>query len=390
NGVRPQRSKEQSHDYRYFPDPDLPPLVLSEEFIAQEQAQLPELPAAKRERFMAQYALSVNDADVLTGDRAVADYYEAVVHAGADAKLGANWVINEVLADAKTHEEQLRVPPGALAQLIGLVRGGTLSQQAAKRVFAEVAEHGGEPRNVAEALGVVQVLDSGVVAGWVTEVLGAHPHEVVRYKQGETKLMPFFVGQVMKVSRGKADPKLAQHLHHILGRHRHVARHVVVGKVPPCILEDHLERPTPALALGQVHHPAEQPATGPDAEQRGRNDGVEMRVARRVILEDQLLRLFRVGVAQVGLEAALPVAVAQGSGTRREDQLTGHEKVVGHGVGCQVREVAEPEGAQRIGRREIEDLLAHVPGVTVPPDRGVLLREGGVGRDVAVQVVVGE
>src|SRR5439155_1122877 len=140
NGVRPQRSKEQSHDYRYFPDPDLPPLVLSEEFIAQEQAQLPELPAAKRERFMAQYALSVNDADVLTGDRAVADYYEAVVHAGADAKLGANWVINEVLADAKTHEEQLRVPPGALAQLIGLVRGGTLSQQAAKRVFAEVAE----------------------------------------------------------------------------------------------------------------------------------------------------------------------------------------------------------------------------------------------------------
>src|SRR6267378_296712 len=97
NGVRPQRSKEQSHDYRYFPDPDLPPLVLSEEFIAQQQAQLPELPATKRERFMTQYALSVNDADVLTGDRAVADYYEAVVHAGADAKLAANWVINEVL-----------------------------------------------------------------------------------------------------------------------------------------------------------------------------------------------------------------------------------------------------------------------------------------------------
>src|SRR6266566_1550753 len=166
----------------------------------------------ERDRFMTQYALSVNDADVLTGDRAVADYYEAVVHAGADAKLGANWVINEVLADAKTHEEQLRVPPGALAQLIGLVRGGTLSQQAAKRVFAEVAERGGEPRNVAEALGVVQVADSGVVAGWVTEVLGAHPHEVVRYRQGETKLMPFFVGQVMKVSRGKADPKLAQRI----------------------------------------------------------------------------------------------------------------------------------------------------------------------------------
>jgi len=210
SSVRPQRSKEESHDYRYFPDPDLPPLVLTEEFIAEQQAQLPELPAKKRERFMAQYALSVNDADVLTGDRAVADYYEAVVRAGADTKLAANWVINEVLGDAKTHQERLRVPAGALAQLIGLVRGGTLSQQAAKRVFAEVAERGGEPRNVAEALGVVQVADSGVVAGWVSEVLGAHPQEVMRYKSGETKLLPFFVGQVMKVSRGKADPKLAQ------------------------------------------------------------------------------------------------------------------------------------------------------------------------------------
>src|SRR2546427_2294508 len=154
------------------------------------------------------YTLSLHDA--LPIYRAVADYYEAVVHAGADTKLAANWVINEVLGDAKTHQEQLRVPPGALAQLIGLVRGGTLSQQAAKRVFAEVAERGGEPRNVAEALGVVQVADSGVVARWVSEVLGAHPQEVTRYKSGEIKLLPFFVGQVMKLSGGKADPKLAQ------------------------------------------------------------------------------------------------------------------------------------------------------------------------------------
>src|SRR6059058_4820827 len=139
NSVRPQRSKEESHDYRYFPDPDLPPLMLSEEFIAEQQAQLPELPAKKRERFMAQYALSVNDADVLTGDRAVADYYEAVVRAGADTKLAANWVINEVLGDAKTHQERLRVPAGALAQLIGLAQRTAphqpdeLCQRAAKR-----------------------------------------------------------------------------------------------------------------------------------------------------------------------------------------------------------------------------------------------------------------
>jgi aspartyl-tRNA(Asn)/glutamyl-tRNA(Gln) amidotransferase subunit B len=118
--------------------------------------------------------------------------------------------MTEVLADSKDHGAALRVPPGALANLIGLVRGGTLSHQAAKRVFAEVAARGGEPRNVAEALGLIQVADTGVLAGWVTEVLGAHVTEVTRYRQGETKLLQYFVGQVMKASRGKADPKLAQ------------------------------------------------------------------------------------------------------------------------------------------------------------------------------------
>ena len=210
NGVRPQRTKEESHDYRYFPDPDLPPLVLTPEFVGEQRAALPELPAAKRERFQAQYALSVTDAAVLTADRALADYYEAVVRAGAEFKAAANWVVNEARADAKDHHEELRVPPPALAQLIALVKGGTLSGQAAKRVFAEVADRGGEPRNVAEALGLIQVADSGVVAGWVSEVLAAHPGEVARYKNGETKLLQFFLGQVMKASRGKADPKLAQ------------------------------------------------------------------------------------------------------------------------------------------------------------------------------------
>src|SRR6266498_4908839 len=118
NGVRPQRTKEESHDYRYFPDPDLPPLVLTPEFVGEQRAALPELPAAKRERFQAQYALSVTDAAVLTADRALAEYYEAVVHAGADPKAAANWVVNEARADAKDHHEELRVPPPALAQLI--------------------------------------------------------------------------------------------------------------------------------------------------------------------------------------------------------------------------------------------------------------------------------
>src|SRR2546430_144446 len=210
NGVRPQRAKEESHDYPYFPDPDLPPLVLREEFIAEQQALLPELPAKKRERFVEKYALSVTDAAVLTADRGVADYYEAVVHAGADAKAAANWVMTEVLADAQDHADGLRVPAGALANLIGLGRGGHLCPQAAKRGFGEGAEHRGEPRNVAEGLGPYHVADNRGVTRRGSEVLVAHPAEVARYKSGETKLLQFFLGQVMKLSRGKADPKLAQ------------------------------------------------------------------------------------------------------------------------------------------------------------------------------------
>jgi aspartyl-tRNA(Asn)/glutamyl-tRNA(Gln) amidotransferase subunit B len=210
NTVRPQRSKEESHDYRYFPDPDLPRLVLAESWIAEQQALLPELPAVRRERFVTRYALPEQDAAVLTGERAVADYYEAVVEAGAEPKAAANWVVGEALADWKAQGERLRVPPPALAQLIALVKGGTVSHLAAKRVFTEVAERGGDPRTVAEALALVQVADTGVVSGWVDEVLGTHATEVGRFRGGETKLLQFFVGRVMKASRGKADPKLVQ------------------------------------------------------------------------------------------------------------------------------------------------------------------------------------
>ena len=210
NSVRPQRSKEESHDYRYFPDPDLPPLVLTPEFVAEQQSELPELPAAKRDRFVASYGLSREHATVVTATRAVADYFETVAKTSAEHQAAANWVMTEALADAKDHNDELRVSPAALSQIIGLVKGGTLSHQAAKRVFAEVAAKGGDPRSVAESLGVIQVADTNVVAGWVTDVLGAHAPEVGRYKNGETKLMAFFVGQVMRASKGKADPKLAQ------------------------------------------------------------------------------------------------------------------------------------------------------------------------------------
>ena len=210
NTVRPQRAKEESRDYRYFPEPDLPPLVLTPEFVAEQQSELPELPGAKRDRFAAQYALSREHATVLTANRTVAEYYENVVRAGAEPQPAANWVMTEALADAKDHQEQLRVPPTALAQLVALVKGGTLSHQAAKRVFGEVASKGGEPRTIAESLGLIQVADTNVLAAWVSDVLGAHALEAARYKNGETKLMAFLLGQVMRASKGKADPKLAQ------------------------------------------------------------------------------------------------------------------------------------------------------------------------------------
>jgi aspartyl-tRNA(Asn)/glutamyl-tRNA(Gln) amidotransferase subunit B len=208
NTVRPQRTKEESKDYRYFPEPDLPPLVVPETWLGEERAAIPELPAVKRERLATRYGIPAQDAGVLVQTPAVADYFEAVVAAGAEAKPAANWIMGEVLADAKQHDGALRVPPPALAQLIALVKGGTVSTQAGKRVFEVLAERGGEPRAVAESLGLVQVADAGALTAWVDQTLASHPSEMDRYRAGETKLLAFFVGQVMKLSKGKADPKL--------------------------------------------------------------------------------------------------------------------------------------------------------------------------------------
>ena len=208
--VKPTRSKEESHDYRYFPDPDLPPLVLSPAWIAEQRAALPELPEAKRARLESTYALSTYDAKVITGETALAHYFESVVRAGADPKVAANWVMGDVMT---TYNESGGFPVSAelLAQLIGLVREGTVSHQAAKRVYGELTRSPGEdPRAAAERLGLVQVSDQGALSGWVDEVIAAHPGEVARFRSGEAKLMAFFVGQVMKRSKGKADPKGVQ------------------------------------------------------------------------------------------------------------------------------------------------------------------------------------
>jgi aspartyl-tRNA(Asn)/glutamyl-tRNA(Gln) amidotransferase subunit B len=209
--VRPSRSKEESHDYRYFPDPDLPPLVLASRWIDEQGAALPELPEARRGRLIAMYGLSTYHAQELTLERPVADYFESVVGAGADPKATAGWVLGDVMAGYNA-DGHFAVGPAQLAELIGAIGDGTVSHQAAKQVF--VALKGNvtmtSPRALAATLGLVQVQDSSALERWVDEVLAAFPSEVLRFRGGETKLLGFFVGQVMRRSGGKADPKGVQ------------------------------------------------------------------------------------------------------------------------------------------------------------------------------------
>ncbi|HEU5171442.1 MAG TPA: Asp-tRNA(Asn)/Glu-tRNA(Gln) amidotransferase subunit GatB, partial [Gemmatimonadales bacterium] len=207
--VKPLRSKEESHDYRYFPDPDLPPLVLARGWIEEQRAALPELPAARRERLVSALGLPAYDARVIASERPLADYYEAVVAAGAEPKAAANWVMTEVMT-GYNQTGDFPVAPARLAELIGLVARNVVSLQAAKKVYPELARGDGSVLAVAERLGLVQVSDAGALTGWVDEVLRAHPAEVERYRAGDRKLMGFFVGQVMRRSQGKADPKGVQ------------------------------------------------------------------------------------------------------------------------------------------------------------------------------------
>ena len=206
NTLRTMRSKEDSKDYRYFPDPDLPPLVLDAAWLGARRSELPELPAAKRERFQARYALPAYDAGVLVGQPAMADHFESIVVLGTDPKLAANWVMTEAMS-VWNESGTIEVTAPRLSALIALVQGGSVSHQSAKKVYAMLRTTPDDPKTIAERLGLVQVGDSDQLGAWIDEVLAAHPGEVARYKGGEQKLIGFFTGQVMKKSGGKADPK---------------------------------------------------------------------------------------------------------------------------------------------------------------------------------------
>jgi aspartyl-tRNA(Asn)/glutamyl-tRNA(Gln) amidotransferase subunit B len=211
--TRPMRSKEDAHDYRYFPDPDLLPLVLDEAWIAALRAQLPELPDAKKARFVAEYGLRPEDADVLVAERATAEYFERVAR-GRDPKTAAFWVIGDLFGALNKKGlgiEAAPITPEQLGGLIDLVSDGTISGRIAKDVFAEMVETGADATAIVEKKGLRQMSDAGAIEAAVDAALAAHPAQVAQYA-ANPKVLGFFVGQVMKATGGKANPALVNEL----------------------------------------------------------------------------------------------------------------------------------------------------------------------------------
>jgi aspartyl-tRNA(Asn)/glutamyl-tRNA(Gln) amidotransferase subunit B len=211
------RSKEEAHDYRYFPDPDLLPLELAPSLVADLKAHLPELPDAKKARFMRDYALSGYDAGVLVAERATAEFFEAVVGAGEatrDPKLAANWVINELAGRLNKEGNDIIASPLSAAQLgtiLDLIAEGTISGKIAKDVFEIAWSEGGDPRKIVEERGLKQVTDLGALEKLVADILAKNPDKVADARTNP-KAIGWFVGQVMKASGGKANPQAVNDL----------------------------------------------------------------------------------------------------------------------------------------------------------------------------------
>ncbi|NYT22022.1 Asp-tRNA(Asn)/Glu-tRNA(Gln) amidotransferase subunit GatB [Alcaligenaceae bacterium] len=217
--TRSMRSKEDAHDYRYFPDPDLPPLVITPEWVERVRAGMPELPSQKRQRFESELGLTAYDAAQLTMERATSDYFEKL--AGAlpreQAKLGANWVLGELAAALNREELEIDASPIApqrLAALIHRIIDGTISNKMARDVFTAMwaGEHGGDPDAIIEARGLKQISDTGAIGAMIDEVLAAHPAIVEEYRAGKQKAFNSLVGQVMKAAKGKANPQQVNEL----------------------------------------------------------------------------------------------------------------------------------------------------------------------------------
>ena len=207
------RSKEEAHDYRYFPEPDLVPIRVDDDWIARIRKELPELRSEKMQRYIEALGIPEYDAEVITADPAVALFFEETVAAGADPKKASNWVMGEF---ARLVKEKglgaVKITPSQLAAIISLVDAAAISSSAAKQVFEEVFESGKDPKAVVDRLGLAQVSDEGAIEEEVRKVLDANPEQVRQYKGGQEKVLGFFVGQVMKETKGKANPKVVNQI----------------------------------------------------------------------------------------------------------------------------------------------------------------------------------
>ena len=210
NETRAMRGKEEAKDYRYFPDPDLLPVELSAEYVERIRTELPELPTAKMLRFQSEYELGEHDARRLTASRDTADYYEAVARASGQPRLAANWITGDLAA--ALHRAGLEIPhcpvgPADLAALIVRIADGTLSSKMAKRVFDATWRGDGDPDSIIEEQGLSQISDAKAIEALVDQIITAHPVQVEQYRAGKEKILGFFVGQIMKITRGQANPE---------------------------------------------------------------------------------------------------------------------------------------------------------------------------------------
>jgi aspartyl-tRNA(Asn)/glutamyl-tRNA(Gln) amidotransferase subunit B len=209
------RGKEEAHDYRYFPEPDLVPITAGQEWIDEIRTKLPELPDAKRERFVSEYGIPEYDADLLTSEKAVAEWFEEAVRLGGGPKAVSNWMMGELmrlLNEENKGIEECPLKPIQLVDMLKLIEGGTISGKIAKTVFEEMYKSGKDAEQIVKEKGLVQISDAGEIEKAIDEILAKSQKEVERYKAGDEKLMGFFVGQVMKATKGKANPQMANEL----------------------------------------------------------------------------------------------------------------------------------------------------------------------------------
>ncbi|MEK7816656.1 MAG: Asp-tRNA(Asn)/Glu-tRNA(Gln) amidotransferase subunit GatB, partial [Actinomycetota bacterium] len=213
--VHPLRSKEEAHDYRYFPEPDLVPLEATEAFIVETRGGMPELPAARSQRYLEQYGIPAYDADVLTSSRGLADYYESCLEHFDDAKVVSNWLMGELLGYLNatgTEISDFKVAPADLAALLAFVGDGKINTATAKEVFAEMCNIGENPGKIIAASGLKQISDESELEGVIERIIEANAEQVEQFKAGKEKVLGFFVGQVMKETKGRANPRVVNEL----------------------------------------------------------------------------------------------------------------------------------------------------------------------------------